>query len=168
MSQEVIRSLKGHLWYLTEELVVFVLCDTDAEEETKSKVVQRLLESDRPQNFVPGKPAFSDIEDIETISLPDLVGPNSWFIFTLLDIGIEWMELPPYRWFEGAQFQTFNEFVLDIMVFNNAAERSVKDVTEYAHISQDSNHRNNVLLVVKSHRDKIHDIKCPKNCFDDI
>ena len=47
------------------------------------------------------------------------------------------------------------EFLRDLQVVNDTAERCIKDVTEYAYLA----HREDILLVVSDHRHVIQDIR---------
>ena len=46
----------------------------------------------------------------------------------------------------------------DLKVINDYAERYIKDITEYANAAQDSQHRDDILLVVEDHRSVMKDI----------
>ena len=46
----------------------------------------------------------------------------------------------------------------DLKVINDYAERYRKDITEYANAAQDSQHQDDILLVVEDHRSVMKDI----------
>ena len=43
-------SLMRHLWYLTPQLVIFALADDDLDNNTKTKILTKLLSFDQPSN----------------------------------------------------------------------------------------------------------------------
>ena len=47
----------------------------------------------------------------------------------------------------------------DLKVVNDLAERCIKDIQQYADLSKDSAHRDNILLVVSDHRGVFQDLR---------
>ena len=90
------KSLKNHLWYLTQELTPLVLFSeqaTDSEKENIVKVMQQNPQKDDIDNrhgagF--GKPCFPDVDQI-TYDLSQFVGSDSWQFFKILDIDSSFM-----------------------------------------------------------------------------
>lgn len=48
-----VKSILNHLWYLTEELVVFAIFDTDLPATVRKAMVLKLLSIHRPKTFAP-------------------------------------------------------------------------------------------------------------------
>ena len=67
--------------------------------------------------------------------------------------GIQWMHQPPAHWIDNVEYRRFQHYVENLAVVNDAAERAVKDVTDFAEYSQDPNRCENVIKVVNSHRE---------------
>ena len=63
------------------------------------------------------------------------------------------MHQPAAHWIDNAEHRRFQHYVENLAVVNDAAERSVKDVTDFAEYSQDPNRRENVIKIVNSHRE---------------
>jgi hypothetical protein len=59
----VITSIKRHLWYLTEELVVLSLFNEELGSFTRSVMAKKLFSTPRPDVFNIGKPKFPTIDD---------------------------------------------------------------------------------------------------------
>ena len=80
--------MKHHTWYLTQEIVPFALFSRHPEmtNSHKEQLALRLIRTEKPDSFRRGKPVFPLIENSTT--LPDLVGPDSHFIFDALDVDI--------------------------------------------------------------------------------
>ena len=58
LAEAVLTSVYRHMWYLTEELVVLALADSDTSDDEKSHMVAQMAAIGRPQQFLPRKPAM--------------------------------------------------------------------------------------------------------------
>ena len=90
-----------------------------------------------------------------------LVGQRSWFLFHLLDAGPEWLHRPVRSWEDCSEYKRVGEFLGELSVVNDAAERCVKDITEYVEMARDSAHRERILLVVNDHRNVFQERRMP-------
>ena len=80
-------SLMRHLWYLTPQLVIFALADDDLDNDTKTKILTKLLSFDQPSNndFEREKP--ETVAQISPMSsLEDFVSEQSYLYFSKLKI----------------------------------------------------------------------------------
>ncbi len=150
-------SILRHLWYLTDSLVVFALFDGKLDWAVKEEMATALLQTQRPAQFPPGKPAFprQTLETIDNIQLPQLIGPRSWLLFHLLDADGDWLNIPPQQWDENQEFKQMSDIVRNLAVVNDAAERGVKDIQDYANAAMDGTCRERIVLVSNSHHVKI-------------
>ncbi len=157
LALEVKASLIRHLWYLTEPLVILGLFDDSLPSEVKNEMATTLRNMPRPLVFPPGKPSFpkARFQQNQDVSLPSLIGPNSWLMFELLGIQHEWLMLPSDDWDQNYEYKKMKDLVSSLSVVNDAAERGVKDVQDYANASRDGNYRERIVLVSNSHRSKI-------------
>ena len=88
-------SIIRHLWYLTEECVIFSLFDKDVSDGEKAEMAAKLVAVPQQESFPPGKPKFPSKSTISVTSkLPDFIGPRSWLAFSLLGASHEWLHLP--------------------------------------------------------------------------
>ena len=87
--------------------------------------------------------------------LSKFVSKRSWLLFHLVDIDCGWLQDDPETWDANADYVHFKSFCQDMLVVNDAAERAVKDVQEYAHITRDPAHRDSVIVVANDHRRRI-------------
>lgn len=82
-----IHSVLNHLWYLTEELVIFSLFDDDLPANLRQGMIDKLLSFPRPKSIQPGKPKFPTLNP-DSINYPfqllSFIGPKSWLIFICL------------------------------------------------------------------------------------
>ena len=77
----VTASVKRHLWYLTEELVILALFNESLSHFTRSRLAQTLFNTPRPTSFAIGKPNFARIaENMPTFlhDFADLSSEETW------------------------------------------------------------------------------------------
>ena len=104
LGNALLKSMQRHGWYLTEQLVVLALSDDDVETGTKISMVDKLLTFDVPNTFSKLKPRLPQLE--RSTKLVDLIGPESWMIFSLLNITKEEVE----SWTEDMNKESFQQF----------------------------------------------------------
>ncbi|KAF0292832.1 hypothetical protein FJT64_009259 [Amphibalanus amphitrite] len=93
----------------------------------KSRLAARLQTFRVPDDFELGVPDFPDVD--EGTELVDLLGPNSWTLFMMLETGTSWLQSGPETWSEDPDYQETAAFVTTVKVTNDVAERGVKLVT---------------------------------------
>ena len=155
-----LNKMKHHTWYLTQEIVPFALFSRHPQmtNSLKEQLALRLIRTEKPDSFRRGKPVFPLIENSTT--LPDLVGPESHFIFDALDVDITWMRQPVENWVENDSFKAVEQFVQSVKVVNDVAERGVKMMADFATvITTNQEQRNQLLQVVELHRRKFDSFK---------
>ncbi len=159
LAVEVKLSILRHLWYLTEELVVFALFDDKIQADDKLNIARKIINSPRPRHFAPGKPVFPTLRIQQAtrgqLTLDSLAGRKSWLLFELLESDGAWLALPPNQWPANQDYQSMASVVHHLQVVNDGAERSIKDIQEYADTARDGRHRGEILLVASSHRIKL-------------
>ena len=150
--------LKRHLYYLTEELVVFSLFSNKLDDDTKSQIATKLLTFERPDQFEPEKPHVK-CPDINS-ALDSLVGPKSWLLFHVLGDQGDWLKVSPSKWNEFRDFEETKEFVRAAKVVNDGSERGVKLIQDFCSIiTTDSEVRRHLLKSVQFSREKFPDYK---------
>ena len=145
------QSVLRHLWYLTEETVVFALLDPDTCSEEKAQMSQKLLAQPRPDSFMPGKPHFPRPSVFKDGTLASFVGPHSWLLMDLLGGCGGWLLLHPSQWSADEEFRRLRTVVKELVIVNDAAERGVKDIQDYANAARDGERRGRIVTVVSSH-----------------
>jgi hypothetical protein len=85
LEHALLASMQRNCWYLSEYLVLLALADDDIELELKkSKILDKLLDSEVPDLFKIGKP------DLPVVLMPtelyDLVDLQSWLLLIVADV----------------------------------------------------------------------------------
>ena len=84
ISQVVLKKLQNHKWYLTQEVVVFVLFGSRLNDKKKQDIAAKLHATEKPDSFRRGKPVFPLVTAKTTLT--DLVGPESHHLLDTLVI----------------------------------------------------------------------------------
>ncbi len=158
VASEVMQSVIRHLWYVTEELVIFALFDKELPDDVRRDMARKLRATQRPPVFLPGKPCFPEQHFLQAgadVSLPSLIGPRSWLLFDITGSNGRWLGQHPTRWPAYAEYRRLDTIIRHLEVVNDAAERGVKDIQEYADMAKDGVYRGKMQLVASSHRIKI-------------
>lgn len=138
MIQAVQGSVLNHLWYLTQELVIFGLFDDALPQEERQAMAEKLLVSPRPDNFEPGKPHFPTNLMTGSPTLDSFVGERSWLIFHKLEADGVWLGQSVAEWNKNNEYAKMKECIRDLKVVNDLAKRCIKDIQEYADLAKDS------------------------------
>jgi hypothetical protein len=85
LEQALLASMQRNCWYLSEHLVLLALADDDIELELKkSKILDKLLDSEVPDLFKTEKPDLPVV--LMSTELYDLVDPQSWLLLKVADV----------------------------------------------------------------------------------
>jgi len=159
LAQAALESVERHLWYLTEECIVFSLFDEKLEEGERREIADQLLDTVAPAVFTTGKPQFPVMDAHVPPRLSTFVGPRSWVLFYLTGARSQWLQRPVQEWPLCDDYMSLWNMVRQLEVVNDGAERAIKDVTDYANVTKDENMRDDYIVVANCHRDIFHDLK---------
>lgn len=156
---EAVRSCFRHLWYLTEELVIFCLFDEHLSPFWRSAVAKKLLNTPRPTTFLAGKPSFPKIyfNNSSCAFLTEFVGPKSWLLFKLckMEHEQEWLKLPVEYWHLMNDYIHLKQFISSLEVVNDAAERGIKIISDFKDMCRDEEQQNYLFQVIEAHRETV-------------
>lgn len=165
-AEVVTQSLKNHLWYLTAELVIFSLFDSELPDTVRKNIVFKLLSFTRPKHFAHGKPKFPSIDTDSPIDYPDqlvsFVGPRFWLLFHLLKMdgaALDWMKAPVKYWQRMVGYQKIEEIVRSLEVVNDCAERGIKLISDFKDVCRDIDEQQDLCLVIQDYRDNLISLK---------
>ena len=123
----VLESMQRHTWYLDETLVPLALLDQDISAEDREAMANQLYSLPVPETFQHTEKvdllSELDFTGDSPPSLLSLIGKNSWFILTLMNITKSedkvWLTCPSAAWLFVEQFKIFSRFVDGIKVVND-------------------------------------------------
>ena len=153
----VLQSCYRHLWYLVPQTVVFALADTGLSDSQKQGMAMKLHSCERT-TVMPGKPQFPPVVfSGEDFGLPDMasfVTSDSWLLFDILGLTgtQDWLTIPPNLWPNFVEFRKLRDFVMNVSVCNDLAERGVALITRYINMAESEEQRQALLQVVELHR----------------
>ena len=159
MIDAVQNSMMNHLWYLTEELVVFGLFDVDLPEEERRSMAIKLWSIPRPEHFEKGKPRFPEELMNEEPKLDSFLGQRSWLVFSKLNSDGHWLSTDVHNWQNDPDYKRVESCLKDLKVVNDLAERCVKDIQAYAKQARDSQYQEDIIIVATDHRSIFKDLR---------
>ena len=166
IAKSALRALNRHLWYLTQEMVVLALFDSNVPNKDRQDMADRLLLL-KPESLptMPvnrfgkgyGKPRFPSL-DADT-SLADLLGHDSWFTVQMLKLDVSFLDLPVFEWEETESYSDGLKIIKNVKVLNDSAERAVKLTTDFIDKARSEDHFQNILQVVEKERKTTPDLR---------
>ena len=122
-------SMRKYTWYLEQTLIPLALIDPNIPDIEREKIGKRLLSVHVPEVLEPSYDlVLLDVLDFhqeKPLSLSDLIGPNSWYIFHLLKISSSqnkpWLSCPASVWPFVDQYKLLSDFVRKLAVVNDAS-----------------------------------------------
>ena len=140
------KKLENHLGYLSERLVPFSLFSDNVPLAVKRKLRAAMLKNKSDGGNEPQKMPLS--KNFSNIHLYDLVGKDSWKMFSLLGIDSEFLNIAVNKWTETSSYLKGKEILSNLPVVNDAAERALGLATEKTLI-QPQNKIHNVKHFIK-------------------
>ena len=143
-------------------MVIFVLGDKDTGISEKEEVAKKLFSIPRPEKIDPGKPIFPLVifgDDGAPPRLSSFVTERSWLLFDLLGLdGVqEWLQTPPTMWEMFAEYRKLKDYVVNVCVVNDLAERGMHLITKFAGKCKNTEERQALLQVVEQHKNQFKD-----------
>jgi hypothetical protein len=137
----------NHRWYLTQKIVPFSLFSKHPSmtDSVKEEIAAAIQACENPDKLRVGKPLFQHIAKHTTSR--NLIGPESHMLFVWFNL------IPVHLWPSDLDFAKAEQFVGSVKVVNDATERGVKLITDYATIiTTDKEQRAWLLQGVEHHR----------------
>jgi hypothetical protein len=103
LGQALLASTQRHFWNLSEHLVLLAFADDDTELELKSKILDKLLDSEVPDPFKIGKPDLLVV--LMSTELSDLVVHRAGSFW-------KWQMLSKWRWRSGKEEKPISPLTL--------------------------------------------------------
>jgi hypothetical protein len=160
-------SMESHLWYLDETLIPLALLDQGISVAEREDVAKMLFSKPVPEFFRHSE----KLNLLKTLnfnlekppSIAQLVGENSWFIFSLLNLtklnDKLWLNSPAPLWEYIEQFKIFSQFVSNLAVVNDVSERSIKVVSDFVNNVHNEDDCQELLLAIHQRRENLNKAK---------
>ena len=119
--------LEEHLWYLSEEFVVFSLFSKKVSRAQKNKCRQVMLTNytDNPEP-IKGKLITPITSDLKSVQISKLFGRESWRLLRACGIeGKSFLQKAASDWESCDEFKKLQNVVSNFAVVNDVAERAV-------------------------------------------
>ena len=153
------ESVLRHLWYLTEENVIFALFDTILTAQERKEMADTLIGIPKPVDFETGKPRFPIERMGYDQHLKSFIGERSWLFFDKLYANGEWLREPVDDWDSDDEYVRMRDILRDLKVVNDPAERCIKDIQEYCDLTMDPTYKEDILVVATDQRDIFQDLR---------
>lgn len=153
ISEAAGSKFRGHLWYLSEELVGLAFYDPDVPSESKRKMVNALLQNTNAHE--PQKRIQLNIKSPEVphFQIEHFVTKNTSRFFDRLMLSTSFLETDPENWETNADYSAGRAVLKHLQVVNDSAERGVALIEEYNSIlTRKENQKQFLLQVVQEHR----------------
>ena len=157
-----LKAFNRHLWFLTEEMAPLSLFSDKISDSDKIKI-SHIISRNLGVNFEHerGLPTFPILKP--NTHLTDLAGPKSTTLLMLFGYSNHkggWLTKLPKLWKEDSNFQHMLEHIKSLKTVNDAAERAVKLIQDYAtSITKDEEQKQFLLQAVEHHRKMLPDMR---------
>ena len=158
------KSVTRHMWYLVPEMITLALFNRKLPTNQKKEITEALLNFPRSSSFDAGKPnLLHPLQILKSAGpctkLADFVNERSWLALHLVSGDTSWLKLDPVCWDADMSYMKQQQFFENMACTNDAAERAVRNVQEFAEMTCDESHRHNVILVANEQRKNIPQLK---------
>ena len=162
-AKRMLDKLDGHLWYLSEELVVVCLFGKQLSNAEKAKCARAMIKASSPRgrSVTPDGKLTTPILNGST-KIWQLFGAKSWVLFNRLGKGLtdnSFLSLPVRSWDSNDDFIYIKDILMNMKVVNDAAERGILSAKQvHCKITYDSTDKQNFLLAIPHVREKLKKI----------
>ncbi|XP_044596983.1 uncharacterized protein LOC123273609 isoform X2 [Cotesia glomerata] len=148
------EKMSDHLWYLSEELVVFSLFDANVSLDMKRKMVVNIKSSKANAKNFKRFVIKDNVKSLLTIDLCDLVSEQSLFLLKKFNLPYNFLDDDVSLWPTNESYQKAILFLSKVRVLNDTAERGVSLISEYnLTLTKDEEDFQYLLQSVKKHRE---------------
>ena len=151
ISKAAIHKMRGHLWYLSEDLVCLALFDDHLPDTLKKKLVARLSKPAKASDVRRLGPM--SLPEFLTVELPDFATIRSMNLFEALSLPQDFLSVSPELWESSGKYQQAKQIVREVRVVNDCSERAVKLATEFnLALTKDEEQRQLLFQVIEFHQ----------------
>ena len=162
IAEIVLEKFLRHTWYLNDEYVPLSLFSDKVDDHEKAQIAKNLskIRPKPPHEYLGGKLELVKLNPKRAYNLSDFIGSESLYMFQVLNFENTWLRKPVAEWRNYESFVEMEKFVKTLLVTNDAAERGVKLVSDFANcLTTDPKEREELLQVVEQNRRQLPDCK---------
>ena len=156
LAEEALKTLKRHLWYLSELTIPMAFFSDKVDEDIKSRLATKLLSLKKNKKDKVGSQKLSKLKFpkiLPNTDLYDLATEEPLEFFSIIKVDSKWLEQAVDSWDNSGDFQTTKTFVSTVKTTNDLAERAIKTATDYAQIlTKNEDTRRRIIQGVEDHR----------------
>lgn len=151
VAEIALRKLRGHMWYISEDLIGLSLFSDLVSTDEKKDIVKAL---ETPENVKDLRRVDSgSVKSFNGKKLSHFATKRSLNLFTALQLKHTFLKSDPETWAEQQDYQKAKEVVSNVRVVNDCAERAVKLATDFnAVLTKDEDQRQLIFQLVEHHR----------------
>lgn len=146
-----VKKMRGHLWYLSEDLIGLALFSDNVWDSEKAAMVDAFKKPKMQHDL--RRVDSKTIAAFQTKTLSDFVTDRSLNLFTAMRIDPAFLTGHPSTWLECPDYISAKQKITSLRVINDCAERAVKLATDFNNIlTHDESQRQLVFQIVEHHR----------------
>jgi hypothetical protein len=151
VAETALSKMRGHLWYLSEDLAGLALFSCNVQLEEKKAIITAMQ---KPSNETHQRRVQSQtITSFQATTLSDYVTSQSLRILTILKLSDNFIHFPPEEWIGRDDYRRAKEIVCALRVVNDCAERAVKLATDFnLELTHNEEQRQLIFQIVEHHR----------------
>ena len=151
VAKVALNKMKGHLWYLSEDLVGLSLFSDQVNTPEKKLIVAALKRPAKKSDLRRVDP--KTVKCFQKTTLSEFTTKRSLNLFTALKLNKDFLSADPEIWDSREDFNVEKKKVAALRVVNDCAERSVKLATDFNLVlTHDEEQRQLIFQVVEHHR----------------
>jgi hypothetical protein len=149
-----LKKMKGHLWYLSEDLIGLALFSDHVWDNEKEAMVSALKKPKQKTDLRRLDP--KSLRSFQTKTLADFVTERSLNLFIAMKIDPDCLAGNPSSWADCPAYIHAKETIMAMKVVNDCAERAVKLATDFSvSLTHDETQRQLIFQVVEYHRKRM-------------
>ena len=139
--------IKGHLWYVNEDLVGLSIFFDKVFADEKKQMVSAFI---KPQNKIDLRRVDKKTnKTYQDKTLPEFVAQRSMHLFTALKLSRDFLSLDPETWNSRENYRYAKDTVVSLHVVNDCAEHVIKLATDFnLALTQDEEQRQLIFQVI--------------------
>lgn len=152
VSAEILKKIKNHLWYLSEDTIGLAFFDSNVSYEEKREMVKQ-LEFEEPIVKLDNNRSLRNLNDFTQRNLRDFVSQKTNSFFIRYGLQSSFLQHDPSIWETLYAYEEAWNICSDLVVVNDIAERGVKFIKDFNKALTNSEEEKQLLMqIVEAYR----------------